>query len=233
MKLKELLTESTSKADELESWIVDNCYIFKITGTSDNIYYHAEDKETFLSKPNHESGWLNNETGELTPTIHSLIDEHGNLKQMYVHPENVAVTFLPGKKIEFPSMFPAPQKLLGITLKTDHVLDGLETFPDANMITIQYANNLIVKSLAGIEKLKSLSGFSLGASHRVSLSCGVLRFAKCPKLDIVSIDSFDDDESVKYEKLCQVIDDSFKAGHSIVDLQSALIDAGFEEYAKL
>lgn len=100
-----------------------------------------------------------------------------------------------------------------------------EEVPDVQVVLFK---ECVFKSLKGIEKKHNLVNISFGgADPKYILECGVLRIFKSTAEVCMSINA-----KSKMADLCRIITEHLKHKDT-VEAQSDLIDAGFEEYAKL
>lgn len=103
-------------------------------------------------------------------------------------------------------------------------IENCEEFMDTDFLNLH--RQVIIKSLKGIENLHSLDhiGFFM---EKKNLQCGLLRLFKCPNLTSIIF------SGSAYYGLEDVMMELLKGDKDIIECQDALINAGFEEYAKL
>lgn len=115
------------------------------------------------------------------------------------------------------------------------VLDDMTELPSAKNTTIfrlvEFGEHTLINSLKGIEDVEveviNLYG---------ELDCGLLRLMKCQKLKRVNFDATIDGSSFDTQDnkaIAKILTHHLSNGKNVVECQSDLIDAGFEELAEL
>jgi len=131
----------------------------------------------------------------------------------------------PKRKFEGPQGIPPTAWSVSRMVFENYEFEDYEDVPDVQVVLFK---DCVFKSFKGIEKKRQLVNISFGGHDpKDVLECGVLRIIKSQAQVCMGINN-----QTEMSKLCHIISDNLK-DKDTVEAQSQLIDAGFEEYAKL